>query len=415
MATPRLTSLLPLVALTAPLVAAVAPPTGHAQPRDDNPFGGDLSRGRDGLEDRTGYGDASYGGAAYGGAAYGGAAYGGAAYGGAAAGIGDAPAVLAQTWTAVERIDDRGRRVLHDMPMVGPIAAHDYQPVLADEASGRWFMARQRRVDGGVAPAWTIVMGDRDGVIAERAGDPTCTGRPTCFEQPLALTARGDALMTLSLSRRGTTLGSYADATRPRRALAGRSIATRLALAPAQDRAAYVTRGGVTFIDWAGDGPSRRPHPVRVKVPGNLDSLALTATTLFYTREVPGKVTVEAIDVATRQRRLAYDPGTLMVPWAPLAAPARGTVFTHACRSSYEQNPCDLIELSARGARVAIRGIAVAFDISADGRYALVRRSPADRRGRTTAWDDLVVYDLVTGADVRVVPEIELLGAQFTR
>lgn len=392
-------TLLAAVAVVAPLAGALA------QPVRDNPFGADPAHGPDGLEDRSGYGGATYGGATYGGAAYGGAT------------DGEAPAVLVQTWTAVDRFDDAGRHPLHALPMNGPTLVHDYQPLLVDEASGRWFLARQRRSEGGAAaPAWTIVMGDRDRVLAERAGDPSCTGRPTCFEQPLGLTARGAALMTLSLSMRGTTLGSYADATGPRRALAGRSIATRFALAPKQDRAAYASRGGVTLIDWAGAGPSRKPRPVRVKVTGDLENLALTDTTLFFRRErAPGAMTIEAIDLATLRRTEVYRPAAALVSWTPLAAPGRGAVFVHDCRPSTERNPCDLIELSARGARVAVRGIAIAFDVSADGRYVVVRRSPADRRGRTTAWDDVVIADLATGADVRVLPELDVTTAQFTR
>ena len=398
---PRRLSLLAAAAVLAPLTVALA------QPSPDNPFGADLTHGPDGVEDRTGYGGASYGGASYGGASYG---YGGASDGGA-------PAVLAQTWTAVERVDDAGRHQLHALPMSGPTLVHDYQPVLVDEATGRWFLARQRRSAGGAAaPAWTIVMGDRDRVVAERAGDPNCTGRPTCFEQPLGLTARGGALMTLSLSMRGSTLGSYADATGPRRALAGRSIATRFALAPKQDRAAYASRGGVTLIDWAGAGPSRRPRPARVKVAGDIQNLALTDTTLFFRLErAPNAMTIEAIDLATMRRTEVYRPAASLVSWTPLAAPGRDAVFVHDCRPSTERNPCDLIEVSARGARVAVRGIAIAFDVSADGRYVVMRRSPPAAHRRTTAWDDLVVYDLVTGADARLTTEIDVVSAQFTR
>ena len=160
-----------------------------------------------------------------------------------------------------------------------------------------------------------------------------------------------------------------------------RSIATTLALSPTQDRAAHVSRGGMTVLDWSARGPVAR-RASRVAIPGHLERIALTGTTLFYAREVRRAggtlaTTVEALDLATRRRTVVYRPATSLPAWAALAAPARDSVFIHDCGDASRANACDLVELTATGARVVIRGIAIAHDLSADGRHAASARMVA--------------------------------------
>ncbi len=88
---------------------------------------------------------------------------------------------------------------------------------------------------------------------------------------------------------------------------------------------------------------------------------------------------------------------------------------TTASRDSSRRNPCDLIELTATGAKVAVRGIAMAYDVSEDGRFVVVRRGPPTGAQRATAWDDAVVLELATGQDVRVLPDLDVETAKFLR
>ena len=125
-------------------------------------------------------------------------------------------------------------------------------------------------------------------------------------------------------------------------------------------------------------------------------------------------ITVEVIDPASGDREVVYRPRHEL-PWAPVEAPARGSAFVHDCDFTRGDNPCDVVEATSVGARVMVRGVARALDVSADGRYLLVRRDPRARAGRATAWPDLVVIELSTGREVRVVTETPIDSAQFTR
>ena len=372
------------------------------------------------------YGGASYGGATYGGATYGGATYGGDAYGGASYG-GDAPvaarprppAVLAYDWTTgLVRLDDAGRQIVLAAPVEGRVLAHSYQPLIVDEATGRWFLTRQAKAK--TARVWTLVFGDRRGATAEIAGDPRCGGRgPACFEVPLGFAADGASVLTLSMHATGFTLGRYAFAVAGRRELAGKAIATRLAIAPTQDRAAYVSRGGLALIDWTATGPRPKAPGQLVKLDGSLDRLVMLDEAVLFRRRVTGRdrrvtTTLEVIDRATGDREIVYQPRHELA-WAPLEAPARGSAFIHDCDHARGDNPCDVIEVTAVGARAMARGVARALDVSADGRYLLVLRHPRVRAGRATAWPDLVVVDLATGQDAAVYPEVPADSAQFTR
>ena len=370
------------------------------------------------------YGGASYGGASYGGASYGGASYGGASYGGMSDGgapvLGDgAPAILAFDWTTgLVRFDERGRRVVVAAPTEGPVLAHAYQPVLVDEASGRWAITRQAK--GAAKRAWAVMIGDAGGATGEFAGDPTCGGSgPACFEVLTAFTPDRGGVLALALHAAGFTLARYDLATGAREQLAGKAIANRLALAATHDRAAYVSRGGLTLVDWTARGPRPKARTRRVKVSGELDRLVLLDDAVLVRRRVVGRgrrvaITVEVIDPASGDREVVYRPRHEL-PWAPVEAPARGSAFVHDCDFTRGDNPCDVVEATSVGARVMVRGVARALDVSADGRYLLVRRDPRARAGRATAWPDLVVIELSTGREVRVVTETPIDSAQFTR
>ena len=388
---------------------AAAPLVTAAQPAPVDPYGG------------ASYGGATYGGATYGGATYGGDAYGGASYGGDApvAARPRPPAVLAYDWTTgLVRLDDAGRQIVLAAPVEGRVLAHSYQPLIVDEATGRWFLTRQAKAK--TARVWTLVFGDRRGATAEIAGDPRCGGRgPACFEVPLGFAADGASVLTLSMHATGFTLGRYAFAVAGRRELAGKAIATRLAIAPTQDRAAYVSRGGLALIDWTATGPRPKAPGQLVKLDGSLDRLVMLDEAVLFRRRVTGRdrrvtTTLEVIDRATGDREIVYQPRHELA-WAPLEAPARGSAFIHDCDHARGDNPCDVIEVTAVGARAMARGVARALDVSADGRYLLVLRHPRVRAGRATAWPDLVVVDLATGQDAAVYPEVPADSAQFTR
>jgi|JI10StandDraft_1071094.scaffolds.fasta_scaffold25770_4 hypothetical protein len=431
-------SLIAVALAAAPLVTA-------AQPAPVDPYGGATYGGAAYGSDAYGgasYGGDAYGGDAYGGARYGGDAYGGDAYGGASYGSdgyggasygGDAPsvaiapvaarprppAVLAYDWTTgLVRLDDAGRRVVLAAPLAGRVLAHSYQPLIVDEATGRWFLTRQAKAR--TARTWTLVFGDHRGATGEIAGDARCGGRgPACFEVPLGFAADGDGVLTVSMHAAGFTLARYGFGQAGRQELAGKAIATRLALAPAQDRAAYVSRGGLTLIDWTARGPRPKARGEHVKIDGELDRLVVLDDALLFRRRVTGRdrkvtTTLEVLDLTTRDREVAYRPRHAL-EWAPLPAPARGSAFVHDCDHARGDNPCDVIEVTAAGSRAMARGVARALDVSADGRYLLVLRHPRVRAARATAWPDLVVLDLASGQDVAVYPETPADSAQFTR
>lgn len=427
-------SLFAVALAAAPLVTAAQPapvdPYGGASYGGDL-YGGDLYGGAsDGGDDLDGsdelyggdaYGGASYGSAASGGASYGGDAYGGASYGGAApiAARPRPPAVLAYDWTTgLVRLDDAGRRVVLAAPLAGRVLAHSYQPLIVDEATGRWFLTRQAK--GRTARTWTLVFGDHRGATGELPGDARCGGRgPACFEVPLGFTADGDGVLTTSMHATGFTLARYGFGQAGRQELAGKAIATRLALAPAQDRAAYVTRGGVTLIDWTARGPRPKARGQQVKLDGELDRLVMLDDALLFRRRVTGRdrrvaTTLEVLDRTTGDREVVYQPRHVL-EWAPLPAPARDSAFVHDCDYARGDNPCDVIEVTAAGSRAMARGVARALDVSADGRYLLVLRHPRVRAGRATGWPDLVVLDLATGRDAAVYLETPVDSAQFTR
>ena len=405
-------SLIAVALAAAPLVTA-------AQPAPVDPYGG-ASYGGDAYGGAT-YGGATYGGDAYGGDPYGGASYGGASYGGATpvAARPRPPAVLAYDWTTgLVRLDDAGRQVVLAAPVEGRVLAHSYQPLIVEEATGRWFLTRQAK--GRTARTWTLVFGDRRGATAEVAGDPRCGGRgPACFEVPLGFAADGASVLTLSMHAAGFTLGRYGFGVAGRRELAGKAIATRLAIAPTQDRAAYVSRGGLTLIDWTAGGPRPKARGEQVKLDGTLDRLVMLDEALLFRRRVTGRdrrvaTTLEILDRATGDREVVYQPRHELA-WAPLEAPARGSAFVHDCDHARGDNACDVVEVTVAGARTMARGVARALDVSADGRYLLVLRHPRDRAARATAWPDLVVLDLATGQDAVVYPEVPADSAQFTR
>lgn len=389
------------------MVALVA--TVSAQPAPVDPYGG------------SGYGGDAYGGLSYGdamgGASYGGDAYGGASYGGARAD--GPPAILAFDWTTgLVRFDEAGRGVVAAAPTDGPILSHAYQPVIVDEASGRWVITRQAK--GAAKRAWTVVVGDAGGATGEFAGDPTCGGRgPACFEVPTAFTPDRGGVLALALHAAGFTLARYDLTTGTREVIAGKAIANRLALTAAHDRAAYVSRGGLTVVDWTTRGPRPKARATRLKVSGELDRLVLLDDAVLLRRRVTGRdrrvaTTVEVIDRTTGDREVVYRPRHAL-SWAPLEAPARGSAFLHDCDVARGDNPCDVVEATTVGARVMVRGVARALDVSADGRFLLVRRDPRVRAGRATAWPDLVVIELSTGREIRVITETPIDSAQFTR
>ncbi len=325
------------------------------------------------------------------------------------------PALLVQTSTELRRFDDQANREVLALPMRGAITAHSYQPVVVDEASGRWFVSRQAHSDATFPmPRWEIVTSESQG--RGLAGDPSCGVKMTCFETPVAFTADGAAMITLSSTRVGSMVSRYELATNERRYLTAKPGA--LILSPKLDRAAFVSRGGITVVDWTPMGPRARGRTTKVAIPGTLQPIALTDTTLFFVREKGSagtQDTIEALDLATRKRSTVYRPTSSYVGWDALQAPARSSVFVHDCKSNGGKNPCDLVELTAKGARVAVRGISIAYDISNDGRLVVVQRGATTNVKRATAWNDVVIIDLTTDKDVRVLPEVDVTTAQFSR
>ena len=391
--TPRVAccSLVAVALAAVPLVTA-------AQPAPVDPYGGAT------------YGVPSDGGAAYGGATYGGATYGGAGH--------SAPAVLVDDSTiGVVRLDLGGRRTVMAAPGDGRIRAHSYQALVVDEGSGRWFVTRQAK-RGAVRP-WTVIFGDRTGMVAEVAGDPACGARkPACFELPLAFTPDGAAVLTVSARSAGATLARYVFGRAGRQLLAGKAIATRLALARDHARAAYARRGGLTLIDWTARGPRPRDPGQAVAIGGDLDQLVMLDEAVLFRREVGRDrrrtTTLEVLDLATGDREVVYRPRHTLT-WAPLPAPARGSAFVHDCDRARGDRGCDVVEVTVAGARTMARGVVRAHDVSADGRYLLASRYPRGADVRATAWPDLVVVELATGRDVVVHREVSVDSAQFTR
>ncbi|MEZ4398699.1 MAG: hypothetical protein R3B06_01675 [Kofleriaceae bacterium] len=341
------------------------------------------------------------------------------------------PAVLATTSTEVARIDARGGRIVLAKPVTlpGPVARHFDTGAFVDEATGRWALPRQPTAHGS---PWTIVFGDARGAITEIAANADCRRGRSCFVSVLAI--RGDDILVRVSTMRGDLLARYQFGRPGRQVLAGKAVANTVVFSPALDHVAFASPGGLTVAAWGRDGVARpargthrrRPQPapaqITIAVAGEVKPLALLDGVVYYQRlittperRVVGAV-VEAYDLASGARAEIYRPKHLLLtPWEAVSTNARGTALVHDCGSASGRNECDVIELGAGQAHVLLRGVVVVHDVSADGRYVLVRRAPAATAGRATAWDDLAVIDLASGRDARVITEVEAASAQFTR
>jgi hypothetical protein len=341
---------------------------------------------------------------------------------------GGIPAVLMSDAGAIVRIDGEARHVVLAKPQDGVNPAHAYQDLVVDEPSGRWAITRTpipARGSVGRGRPWTVVFGDAHGVRSEVPGDPRCgRGDLTCLEEPVRFLADG-GLLVHSMTRRGTTVARMGYGQVGRRELLGRAVGTTLTLGPDPTRAAYRSSGGVTLLDWDPSQGAARPRTRKVAVEakaGPVELLALGADTIYLERTHTSgdggrpRFTVEAVPVAGGRAVTVHRARGSVPGWRPLHTGPRGTVLLHDCVEGYADNRCDLIEVRAnQPARVVARGISIAHDVSADGRFVLVVRAPASRAGRATAWPDLVIVDLASGADVRVLPEVMPDVARFIR
>jgi len=310
----------------------------------------------------------------------------------------DAPAALLATFDFdLVRLDDR-RTTIYSIPDA-QLTRTFAQPALVDERTGRWALTYETLVTKKRG-TWTLVSGDGSGALGSPVQQLPCNRESIrCFEHATAFAAGSDEIILASLTRRGTTIATVDPSARRSEVAVGRSAGTRFALAPAQDRAVYATRSGLTIVPWNGRGIGRG-KPTKVALRGELDNLVLTDDAVWFMREDTGRTTLERYDLAMRKRTTMYASPNLVAGWTPMYSRARNAMILvesdeHRVGDRYERKDT-LVEVSSQGRGVIADNVSLLYDVSDDGRYVAFGRTSASGRA------EVAIVDLATRADVRV-------------
>lgn len=319
---------------------------------------------------------------------------------------------------AVIAPDGSRRAMLDALPLASyALAAH--------AATGRWVLTFHQLPDGDPlviagAPVSkpnhrsTLVFGDGTGVVATTLGDPACTSKQrACFETPRWFSTDGGYVFVRSEASSWTSLGRWTfGAGAKRAAIADRTTAAELEVAPAGGRAVYRGRDGVHVTTWPTQPTGRRARAIKVPVArrATFDPQLLMSSVwpigdrLYYFRRDPDHQEVgwyesyrltDRTTVALRQAAAAFP----MMRGQFLSTGPRATVV-FADDVGYER--AQVYEVGADGAVTAVvADVCQVLDVSPDGRYLLVTRRLDPRQGETgTNPERLVIVDLTTRAEV---------------